>query len=98
MQSNSQNEASREGWHLDKKVPISIIFAIVLQCVSFTWFMGKQDARITLIEQSRVERISAQHDRDERQDQDTAARFEEVSKRLDKMDGKLDRLIERGTK
>lgn len=79
-------------WHLDKKVPISIILVIVVQCVSFTWFLGKQDSRLTVIEQSRAERIPAQEKRDDRQDQAMTDAVRALGDRLDKIDNKLDRV------
>lgn len=96
--SQTRDDAPAEGWHLDKKVPIGIVLAILTQTVSFTWFMGKQDARISLIEQSRIEHTAAQKDRDERQDADNAAAFKRVDDQLTNMNSKLDRLIERGIK
>lgn len=80
------------GWHLDKKVPISIILTIVLQCVAFTWFLGKQDARLTVIENSRAERIPSQEKRDDRQDQAMTEAVTALGARLDRIDNKLDRV------
>ena len=37
-------------WHLDKKIPISIIIALIIQSISFVWFMSKQDSRIGYLE------------------------------------------------
>lgn len=55
-----------EDWHLDKKVPIAFIFAILCQTVALVWFFAslsngldsntkdivRQDARIDALEQS----------------------------------------------
>lgn len=35
-----------EGWHLDKKVPIGIIIAILGQTVLFVWWVSQEDARL----------------------------------------------------
>ena len=46
----------KEGWHLDKKVPLSIILAILAQtAVLFTWG-ARLDQRVT-----QMESISANH-------------------------------------
>ena len=47
--------------------------------------------RITLVEQEQ----RVQHDRDERQDLKATAESEALSKRFDRIEAKLDRLIER---
>lgn len=95
---DDSDSPTRERWHLDKKVPISLIFAIVVQCIMFTWFMGKQDARITVIETSRADVHVAQHDRDQRQDEDNKEAQRLLRESLVEVNGKLDRLIERGNK
>lgn len=33
-------------WHLDRRVPISLILAIFIQTAAFVWFMSSMDARI----------------------------------------------------
>lgn len=47
-------------WHLDKKVPITIIFAIVIQTLGFIWigsaWKADVDARLKQLETSDAER------------------------------------------
>jgi hypothetical protein len=85
---------SREGWHLDKRVPVSIIVVMLLQIVTVTWYFGKLDSRVTLIETTRIDFRSQQHDRDDRQDKDNAEKFTQLSEQLQHIDSKLDRIIE----
>lgn len=35
-----------EPWHLDKKVPLAIITALILQSGSFIWYLSGQEARV----------------------------------------------------
>ena len=44
-----QTEAA---WHLDKKVPISIIVMIFMQFAGFVWWGAKFDSRVAAVEQS----------------------------------------------
>ncbi len=39
-----------ENWHLDKKVPIAIILAIVVQTCALVWWAAKLDARVSTLE------------------------------------------------
>ena len=80
------------GWHLDKKVPISLIVVIVLQGVSFTWYVGKLDSRVTIIETTRIDYRAQQHDRDQRQDEAVAEAVGQLRTQLDRIDTKLDRV------
>lgn len=47
-------------WHLDKKVPVTIIFAIVIQTLGFIWigsaWKADVDARLKQLETSDTER------------------------------------------
>lgn len=84
-----------DGWHLDKKVPITLIFALLVQGATTLWFIAKLDARITMLELTRLDSRAQQRERDDRQDAANADAFAQVRQQLLNMDGKLDRLIER---
>lgn len=43
-------ELSDEPWHLDRKVPISIIVTLVAQIVGFAWIASKLDSRVAYLE------------------------------------------------
>lgn len=42
----SNLEKFRDGWHLDKRVPITLILALVVQLVTFTWWMSSLSSDI----------------------------------------------------
>lgn len=44
-----------EQWHLDKKVPISIIGAMLFQAAIAIWFASKLDQRVTVAEDKIIE-------------------------------------------
>jgi TolA-binding protein len=84
-------ELKDDGWHLDKKVPIGIIVAMLAQGAGGLWFVSKLDARVLALESAQ----SSQHERDERQDKAAADSMGFLQRQLERMDEKLDRLIER---
>jgi hypothetical protein len=49
-------------WHVDRKVPIAVIIAIVAQTGGFIWWGAKADERLTTLER-RVETSAPQADR-----------------------------------
>ena len=55
----------KESWHLDKKVPLSLIFAMLIQAAMVIWAVAdiKKDVEIL------KSRVTTQQDRDDRQDQ-----------------------------
>jgi hypothetical protein len=79
---------------LDKKVPIGIIFAMLLQFAGALWFVSKLDARIMSLESER----DLQRGRDERQDTTNKDALGQLTRQLERIDEKLDRLIEKGRK
>jgi hypothetical protein len=82
---------TKEAWHLDKKVPLSLIFAMLIQAAMVIWAVAdiKKDVEIL------KSRVTAQQDRDERQDRTVNEIAAELRTRLERMDTKLDRLIEK---
>lgn len=82
----------REAWHLDKKVPIVLIFAILVQFVGLMMFVndvssqGKESARrIATLESQRVsERLTS-----------LEAQMGDTKALLLRMESKIDRLADR---
>lgn len=87
-----------EHWHLSKEVGLSVIIAIVVQTVGLVWWargvIASVEQRLVLLEVARTE----QSEHDMVQDQRAAATAAAISARLDRIEDKLDRLIERSTR
>jgi hypothetical protein len=88
---NGKQKDIESHWHLDKKVPISLIAALLVQFAGGLWFMSKLESRVLSLEGFR----DAQHERDEQQDKAVGAAQDKLYRRLETIDAKLDRLIER---
>lgn len=43
---NTERERLREGWHLDKRVPLTLIFAIVLQTFGALWWASSVNEKL----------------------------------------------------
>ena len=48
-------ESEKPGWHLDRRVPITLIIVIVTQLVGFGILYGNLENRVTHLEQESVE-------------------------------------------
>lgn len=44
-----------EQWHLDKRVPISLIFAIIIQTITITWFFADLSHKVEVNAKAIVE-------------------------------------------
>ena len=78
-------------WHLDKKVPLSLIMAMLLQAAAAIWAFADMKKEIEVIKMQ----VSQQRDRDERQDRAASEAYLRLSNQLEKMDAKLDRIVDK---
>ena len=82
---------SPEHWHLDKKVPISIIVVIVMQGLTGLWVIADLKKDVEILKSVAIE----QRFRDERQDKATADSVLVVRQDILGVSQKLDRFLER---
>ena len=80
------------GWHLDKKVPLSLIFAMLVQAGMVIMAISdiKKDVEFLKVQ------VRTQESRDARQDQDMKEAMALLRDSLSTLNSKIDRLIERG--
>ena len=76
------------GWHLDKRVPIAIIVAIMIQTAGYVWWTAKLDARVAALEDAKAA-ANGQEGRIIRLE----TRLDGITDTLKNMDAKLDRLL-----
>ena len=93
-------EVDPNSWHLDKKVPIAVIFAILIQSGAVIWFGGKLSTRVDNLESivkehtlSLVDRKDEDHERAERIVKLESFRTH-IDRQLDRMNSKLDQLLQ----
>ena len=85
------------GWHLDKRVPIALIFAIAAQTGMAIWWIAKTESRIQTLENTLSARTPIV-DRFLRVEADQNSLRLEVMGRLDRIEDKVDRLFEGRTR
>lgn len=84
-------EPSRD-WHLDRRLQITHILSTLSLGIAAVLYVGdiRKDVEVLKMQ------VAAQVERDKRQDEQATANDRMVIDRLDKLDAKLDRLIESG--
>jgi uncharacterized coiled-coil protein SlyX len=87
---NAMSERVTDHWHLKREVNIGHILATATLAVGLISYSAAIDRRITRLEST----IAAQRDTDTRQDRALENGVRGVSERLDRIDNKLDRLVE----
>ena len=91
---NDHRAPTEQGWHLDKKVPLSLIFAMIIQVIVVTMFFADIKRDVELLKADNV----TLHKADEVAGntlRDSVATF---NSQLSRIDMKIDRLIEPGQK
>lgn len=53
--------AMNENWHMDKKVPLTLAFAMLVQGAAIIWWASGIEHRMAYTEQS-VDRVKAEHE------------------------------------
>ena len=79
------------GWHLDKKVPLTLIFAMLTQAAMVVWAVADIKKDVELLKADNA----VLHQRDTQLQTDTNGAMGLIRQHLERLEGKLDRLIER---
>jgi len=83
-------------WHLDKRVPVALILTIIIQTVGAVWWAASLSSRVDILEarwhqfEAVTDRLRVQENKQARAD----TRLEALYTRLDRIERKLDRLLE----
>ena len=83
-----------EQWHIKREVQIGHLITTLSVAFSVVWYAGKLEQRIALVEKA----VLTQEKRDDSQDAANSAAIGQIRSQLDRMDSKLDRLIEARSK
>lgn len=88
------NHSERPGWHLKKEIQVTHLISTLTFAAAAVWYVGEIKKDVELLKAG----VIAQRERDDRQDKDQLSAAAGLAHRLDRIDEKLDRLIERQTK
>lgn len=83
--------AREVGWHIKKEIQLGHLLTTLTIAVSVILYLSKLEQRIALIEAQ----VLTQRDRDDRQDKTTAEAMSLLRAQLERMENKLDRVLER---
>ena len=88
----NQTKSDKEGqWHLDKKVPLSLIFAMLVQAAMVIWAIADIKKDVEVLKAAMAQQI----DRDNRQDRAGAEAVALVREDLREVKSMLQKLLER---
>lgn len=87
----NEDRHETDGWHLKKEIQFGHIITTLTVATAALFYFTKIEQRIALVEQQ----ITAQHERDDRQDKSNGEALQLIRQQLEKMDAKLDRALER---
>jgi len=88
---NQTKSDKEDQWHLDKKVPLSLIFAMLVQAAMVIWAIADIKKDVEVLKAAMVQQI----DRDNRQDRVGAEAVALVREDLREVKSMLQKLLER---
>lgn len=86
-----RTQLEETGWHLKKEIQFGHIVTTLTVAVAAMFYFTKIEQRLALVEQLQV----MQQMRDERQDKAASEALVLLREQLERMDNKLDRVLER---
>lgn len=89
---NQTKSDKEDQWHLDKKVPLSLIFAMLVQAAMVIWAIADIKKDVEVLKAAMVQQL----DRDSRQDRDADDAVGLVREDIKEVKVMLSRLIDRG--
>ena len=91
MKNTDTDQTPDNQWHLDKKVPLSLIFAMLVQAAMVLWAIADIKKDVEVLKAAMVQQI----DRDNRQDRAGAEAVDLVREDLREVKSMLQKLLER---
>lgn len=91
-------ELQPAGWHLKREIQLGHLITTLTVIISVAVYVQRIDQRLAIVEARQIDAVREQRERDERQDKLAAEAFSLVRSQLNRIDEKLDRLMERGRK
>ena len=79
-------------WHLKKEIQLGHIITTITVALAATVYVQKIEQRLAVVESQ----IATQRERDDRQDKLANDTYVLLRQHLERMDAKLDRLVEKG--
>lgn len=96
------SEADRDSgsqWHLDKRVPIATLIAILGQAIALGWMASSMDGRLAALETFRNElsnaHVAERMAVEESKSAGVDAQFLKIEARLSRIDDKLEKIADR---
>ena len=90
MKNTDTDQTPDNQWHLDKKVPLSLIFAMLVQAAMVIWAIADINKDVEVLKAAMVQQI----DRDNRQDRAGAEAVDLVREDLREVKALLGRILE----
>ena len=87
-----ERRSTYQAWHLNKGFSISIIGAILIQCLTFAWYASKIDSRVT-DNTSKIEELRVWKEKEDYANMMEASHFATVDQKLSDLKESSDRIV-----
>lgn len=87
-------QQSDKGWHIDRGIPLVLVTALCLQAATAIWWASSVETRLNNMQERQIVTSATQAAIDRRQDDDAVRSEQRILAQLDKLNSKVDRLLE----
>lgn len=84
-------------WHVGKEVPVATIVVLLIQTAGVIWWAASTSAKVDYVKESQLAQQIIQNSVDRKQDDDARRAEDRLITQLDKINTKIDKLIESRT-
>ena len=96
MRTEDEEKEQRKKWHMGKEIPLAMVGAIILQTVGVVWGAATLNAKVESNEKAANIAAVVQITVDRKQDEEARRSEDRIIIQLDKVNSKLDRIMEKG--
>lgn len=86
--------SQKEQWHVGKEIPLATIVVLLLQTAGALWWAAQVAAKVEYLERTQITSAVSQATIDRKQDEEAKRSEDRILAQLDKLNQKMDRLIE----
>ena len=94
MDIEDQEKARSKQWHMGKEIPLALVGTLILQTVGVVWGAATLNAKVESNEKAGAVAQIVQASVDRRQDEEARRSEDRILAQLEKLNGKLDRIME----
>ncbi len=94
MRVEDEGKEQAKRWHIGREIPLAVILVLMIQTAGVIWWAASTSAKVDFMKETNVAASIVQAAVDRRQDDESQRSETRIMTQLDKLNVKLDKLME----